>query len=353
MTLKQLIVSVLGIITASVTQAASLSDDLKRFNQVEIPADERTYPADEVSAAAFSNYKFKCERQEDFSPKESANGAAKLKEFMAYASAHPASTCKEKIKCLALLKAAAKAGSWRADYIDLIWDISDNRSNQKALQSLEARLDNFAGQGTPIALYGYVRSHEDMPMEEMYRLLKVAIDRGSPQAMVQVGFDLGMRTLTLRPMAKEMLACAKSQQEPGAYGVLGKIAWTEGRWIDAYRLWEEGANLGCEDCIDKMKEFGALTRELTVTGEIRDSTTRQSNDILNSLQRLDALKDFYSKQFLYEITDMTELLVTAPTDMAFHVSDEQIVALIRKRTPTIVEKLGIQMLILRNIGRGP
>ncbi|MDD5118112.1 MAG: hypothetical protein PHP90_05925, partial [Sulfuricurvum sp.] len=161
-----------------------------------------------------------------------------------------------------------------------------------------------------------------------------AIDRGSPQAMVQVGFELGMRSLTLRPMAKEMLACAKSQQEPEAYGVLGKIAWTEGRWVDAYRLWEEGANFGCEDCIDKMGEFIALTLEFNPrTGEVRESTTRMSDEIRNSLPRLEALKKFYSEQFFYKISNMTELLVTAPTDMAFHVSDEQIVALIKKQHP--------------------
>jgi hypothetical protein len=316
-----LIIAVLTMAVSVPARAEALSDALKRLNHVDIPADQRIIDAtDDGGIAAFSDYKFQCKRQDDFNPKESAKAQAQFKEFLAYYSAHSNPTDDEKSKRLALLQAAAKAGSWRADYVDLIWDIWDNRANRKALQPLGDRLADFANRGTPIAIYGYVHWMGNMPRSERYSVLKAAIDRGSPQAMVLMGHHLGMHSLALRPMAKEMLACAKSQEEPGAYDVLGQIAWREGRWVDAYRTWEEGSNKGCEDCIDHMEEFVMLNPRFQLKDGFRDSTPP-----------LKALREYYSKQFLYQITQMTELLEAAPTDMAVHVTDEQIVALIEKR----------------------
>jgi hypothetical protein len=321
MGLKCLIIAILSFAASVAAQAEALPDALKRFNQVDIPADERIIEAtDDGGIAAFTNYKFRCKRQDDFNPKESAKAEAQFKNFLTYFSTHPNPSDDEKTKRLALLKAAAKAGSWRADYIDLVWDIWDNRANSKALQPLGKRLADFANRGTPIAIYGYVHWMGNMPSNEKYDVLKAAIDRGSPQAMVLMGHDLGMHSLPLRPMAKEMLACAKSQKEPGAYDALGQIAWREGRWVDAYRLWEDGVNKGCEDCIDHMEEFSMLKPDFQLDNGFQDS-----------IPRLKALRDYYSKQFLYQISHMTELLETAPAEMAFHVTDEQIVALIKKR----------------------
>ena len=58
----------------------------------------------------------------------------------------------------------------------------------------------------------------------------------------------------------------------------------------------------------------------------------QLNDgFRDSTPPLKALREYYSKQFLYQLTQMPELLEAAPAEMAFHVTDEQIVALIEKR----------------------
>jgi hypothetical protein len=321
MKFRRLVVAVCGVTVPLMGQAASLSDELKRFNQIEIPVDERIIQDfDDGAIAAFSEYKFKCRRQKDFNPKESSNGTAQFKAFLRYASDHPEPTEAEKIERLALLQAAAKAGSWRADYVDLIWDIWTNRNDRNTLQSLSVRLANFAEQGIPIALYGFVHWHEDIPRMERYRILKEAMERGSPQAMDLMGYQLGLHSLALRPLAKEMLTCATSQKNPDAYDGLGQIAWLEGRWVDAYRMWEVGANLGCAQCIGQMEEFVMLNPGF-----------RLSDGFYNSTPRLKALRSFYESQFFYQLTKMTELLKPATADMAFHVSDEQIIALIKRR----------------------
>lgn len=320
-TVRRLLATTMCLAVSLTVHAESIAKALERLNHVDIPVEERVTDAtDDGGIAAFGDYKFECRNQESFNPKEEARARARFQEFLAYFSRHPAPSKEQKAKRLVLLKAAIKAGSWRADYVDLVWSIWDNRADREALQSLSTRLTDFAERGVPIALYGYVHWMGSLPSEDRYRLLKIAIDRGSPQAMVRMSDHLGMRSLALRPMAKEMAACAQHQKEPGAYEVLGEIAWREGRWVDAYRFWGDGANKGCEACIDRMEKFAML-----------EPGFRLNDGAMDSSARLKALREYYAGQFLYQLTKMTELLEIAPPDMAFHVSDEQIVALIERQ----------------------
>lgn len=305
-------------------QTETVADQLRRFNQVSIPDNERIIEAvDDGAIAAFGNYKFTCRKQEDFSPEESAKAKKSLKNLLSFAARHPAPSQAQVKETEDLMAKAIKAGSWRAKYIDLslrIW--KGLHWEQAAIPQLSEELADMTAEGIPAAAYGYVQwmggLHDDKA--ERYRLLEAAIDRGNPQAMVLIGDLIGMHSMVLRPMGKEMLDCAASQGEPSAYGSMGKIAWREGRWVDAYRLWEKGLNAGCGSCFDAMRGLSRLKSRLGA-----------GNETFDPRLQLDALRKFYSGQFLIQNSGMGELLEKAPQYMEFHVTDEQIVELIRSR----------------------
>ena len=151
-------------------------------------------------------------------------------------------------------------------------------------------------------------------------LLKAAIERGTPNTMADVGYNLGTHDLELRPMAKQMLDCAAAQGHAEAYDGIGQVAWHEGRWIDAYRAWAKGANLGCERCLGKVEELLTLRPGYKVADGTYDVDPK-----------FKALRAFYAKQFFYEITELTELRSTAPPALQVTVSDASIVQLIKSR----------------------
>ena len=299
------------------------SADLQKYNQVPLAPDEQIVSAtDNGDIAGFRDFKFECRKQQNYSHQETPEAKAALGKFLTYFSAHPSPTAAQKTERLALLEAAIKAGSWRADYIDITWGIWDNRGRPRDAQPFADRLQKMAHEGLPIAVHSLLRWTNGQYQNREYRmlLLKAAIERGNPNVMSDVGYNLGTHDLELRPMAKQMLDCAAAQGDADAYNGIGAIAWHEGRWIDAYRAWAKGANLGCETCLGKIEEMLVL---------------RPGHKIVNGTYDVDpkfkALRAFYAGQFIYEVTELTDLRITAPATLQVTVSDASIVQLIKSR----------------------
>ena len=243
----------LSLAFLSTSSAKDLAQDLQRLNKVTMFQDEQPQENDSNLIKAFEHYQFQCVNENTSNPDESSDARKKFDAFIRYFNAHSLPDKAQAKERLALLEKAIKGGSWRAEYVDLIWQIWDNRNNPAAQPPLIKRLASMAQAGIPIAIYGYVKwlgGFYEQP-EERYRLLKAAIDRGSPEAMTLVGGEIASRSIKLRSLGKNLLTCARKQGESSSYESLGKMAWQEGRWVDAYRIWEEGTNKGCKDCIKR------------------------------------------------------------------------------------------------------
>lgn len=74
---------------------------------------------DNGDIAGFRDFKFDCRQQQNYSYQESPEAKAALEKFLTNITAHPSSSNAQKTERLALLEAAIKAGSWRADYIEI------------------------------------------------------------------------------------------------------------------------------------------------------------------------------------------------------------------------------------------
>lgn len=309
---------------ASLAADSTVSEeDVRRYNHV--PLSRQAQVADNTDngdIAGFRGYRFNCRKQQDYSKPESAQAKAALDRFMAYFVAHPSPSDRQKTERLALLQAAIKAGSWRADYIDVMWGIWAYRGSPQELRTYADRLQKMAADGVPIAIHSFLRwtdGQYENPTRRI-QLLKAALERGNPNTMSSVGYELGTHTLELRPMAKRMLDCASAQGDPDAFNGIGRIAWQEGRWIDAYRTWVHGANLGCEACLEAIEELVVL---------------RPGHDVEGGTDDVDpgfkALRAFYANQFIYQITQLTDLRMPAPAALQVTVSDASIVQLIKSR----------------------
>ena len=297
--------------------------DLQKYNNIPRSRDSLiVHATDNGDIAGFRDFKFECRQQQKYSNPESPEAKAALENFLAYFAAHPSPTDAQKTERLALLEAAVKAGSWRADYIDITWGIWDNRGRPRDAQPFADRLHKMAHAGTPIAVHSLLRWTNGQYQDRKYRmlLLKAAIERGNPNTMSNVGYSLGTHDLELRPMAKQMLDCAAAQGDADAYNGIGAIASLEGRLIDAYRAWAKGANLGCDTCLRQIEDLVLLRPG----HKISDGTSDVD-------PKFKALRAFYAKQFIYEITELTDLRITAPTALQVTVSDASIVQLIKLR----------------------
>ena len=296
-------------------------DDLERYNHLELSPEAQVVEAtDNGEVAAFSGYTYACSSQGEHLPKESPAARKAFERFVAYYEAHPDPTRKDKRRRLQLLTQAIAAHSWRAEYLDAVWGVWDNRSAPKAAQPFMDRLAKLADVDNPMALNALLTwtngMHEDMPRR--IRWLKTGIEGGNPQILSSVGYNLGTHSLALRPVSSRMLECAAAQGEASAYNGLGRIAWQEGRWIDAYRAWERGANLGCEDC---MGQFSGMDTPAPPEDPGSPSVART----------LEALRKHYAEQFLFQVSQLIELRHPAPEGMQLHVTDAQIVAFIKDR----------------------
>lgn len=318
---QYLVVTVLAV-NAITGHAIERDEEILRLNNLNIPADYQPQENDPELVKAFQGYKFQCTKEDGFNPKETKVAKKRFDDFVGYFNNHPSPSNEQVKKRLELLLKAVDSGSWKAKYVDVMWQIRETRGGPNA-QALAKELTKLAEEGIPIAIQQYVESmggFYDQPAERN-RLLKLAVDRGSPEAMGLVGGAIASRSVVLRELGKQLLSCAIKQGEPQAYESLGKIAWHEGRWVDAYRLWEQGANRGCEECIGRMERFSTLRPDYRV-----------ADGMYGSNSALKLLREFYSNQLLYQISKMHNLITPAPKAMQFHITDEQIANLARKES---------------------
>jgi hypothetical protein len=323
----RVLIALVFFITGSANAASGLEKDLLKYNQLQLSQDAKVvWATDNGEIAAFRNYRFECRHQSDFESPESPEASAALGRFLSYFAAIPSPSINQKKQRLALLKSAIAAGSWRADYLDAIWGLWDNRGRGQELQPFVDRLYAYADKGLPIAIYAVVEwnagMYDDIP--KRVSLLKAAIERGNPNAMASVGHNLGTHDLALRPMALQMLECAAAQGEPMAYEGLGRIAWQEGRWVDAYRTWIKGANLGCDSCLQHVESTVA-----TQPGH------RPSDGTYNTEPKYKALrKHFEDQYFFYGLTHLGSLRIPAPPSLQIDVDDKEIIREIKSHLQT-------------------
>lgn len=311
----------LCLVCLPIACGASLQQDLEHHNRLKLsPEAQITGATDSGELAAFSEYTFVCSSQDGHLPDEAPAASEAFERFVTEFEAHPRPTVEDKRRRLDLLERAIAAHSWQAEYLDAVWGVWANRGVPKDAQPFMDRLAKLADEGNPLAFHALLTwtngMHEDMPRR--VRWLKTGVEGGNPQILSNVGHDLGTHSLALRPMAIRMLECAAAQGEASAYHGLGRIAWQEGRWVDAYRAWERGANLGSEDCMHMFDEMDTLVPmasegSVTVGDRLRD------------------LQAHYDSQFLFRISHLASLRHPAPEWMQLHLSDAQIIALIKGR----------------------
>lgn len=311
----------LCLICFPIACGASLQQELERYNHLKLsPEAQVTEATDNGELAAFSDYTFACSRQDDHLPDETPAAREAFERFVTEFEAHPTPTVEDKRRRLDLLKRAIAAHSWRAEYLDAVWGVWDNRSMPKEAQPFMGRLAKLADEGNPLAFHALLTwtngMYEDMPRR--VRWLKTGIEGGNPQILSNIGYNLGTHSIALRPMAVRMLECAAAQGEASAYNGIGRIAWQEGRWVDAYRAWERGANLGCEDCAGQFTGMDMLA-------PLGEEASRSVSDTLA------ILRAHYDDQFLFQISHLMSLHDTAPEVMQLHLSDAQIIAIIKGR----------------------
>ena len=317
----RIVLTLSGCVISLATIASGLQDELRRYNALKLSEHAQLYGADNGEAAAFEGYTFTCRRQADHIPAETSVAREAFQRFVDEVKARVEPDEEDRIRRLALLKRAIAAGSWRARYFNAMWVIWLEQNSAEARAQFDQLL-TMASEGNPAALHGVLRwtngMHDDLP--QRIRILKAAIERGSPQVLSTFGFDLGTRTRKQRPMGVKMLECAAAQGDGEAYLGLGRIAWLEGRWVDAYRAWQTGANLGCAGCLDAMEEIGLTRPDYAPSRGLRGQEPRVA-----------ALRAFYESQFLYSISGLIELREPAPQAMWVQWSDEQVVSVIKAR----------------------
>ena len=309
-----------------VAQARDLQADLARFNRLKLSAEARLFPPGNGLTEAFKNESFVCRHQRDHLPVEGAAAKEAVGRFVNFARANEGNLGDEgQQRRVDVLSQADKAGSWRARYFTAMRHIFLFRNEPQGRAGYD-QLFAMAQSGNPAALAGVLHwsggMYDDMPQRIL--ILKAAIERGNSKAMATVGFDLSTRSIELRPKGLAMLQCAVDQGGAEAFEGLGRVAWLEGRWVDAYRTWLRGANLGCESCL------------MTVDTAMR--TTKADYDPDADMYRRDSkaelLRKFYADQSLYSVSLLDDLRVEAPAKMWLEWSDLQLVQMLETKVNT-------------------
>lgn len=273
--------------------------------------------------AQFKDKKFVCRSEESDEPPESAAAKEALKPLIAYSAAGDDITDywmddQHRKKRVELLDAAVKTGGWKAIYVDSIWSLS-YRSNPQEAEEAAVQFQKLVDQGVPLAVYQYASSLYGRDYEKMYQMLGQAVDRGNPQAMALVGGNIVPQARVLHPIGREMLECAVKKGYAPAYASLGKLAWMEGRRVDAYRLWEKGVNVGCEACSESLESLGRVRPGYT-----------PATSMLEKMPELSAINAFYEKNFFYGMTELPDFARPLPAALHFHINDKELLALLEK-----------------------
>lgn len=341
----------LPVIFSGHLAALDLSSPLEDFNRMP-RLEPHIVSTDSDLTRRFTGKSFICSKVEDHTPPESEAAARAFDAFMAYALIGERdenfwSEEAHRQRRQALLEVAVKAGSWRAEYVDVLGALRFERKPE-AVNELSARLQKLA-KSVPMAMYRYGKFLWPYQNSDMYYLEDAAIDRGSPHAMTYVSDTILVRAKALLPLARSMLECAASQGHAPAYEGLGTLAYREGRRLDAYRLWTKGVNEGCEKCIEKMQ---ALTQARANTPEKREHKRQlleklksaapssaekygeelaylRFQDIQMQIPELERLKKFYAANFLYEVTELPEFRLRPSGDLRFYPSDPELLLLLQ------------------------
>jgi len=303
--------------------ARDLQTDLARFNSIKLSAEARLFPPGNGLTEAFGNVEFVCRQQRDHVPEEGDAAKEAFESFVTFSRANERNLSDEiHQRRMDLLSRADKAGSWRARYFMAMRSIYLFRNEPQGRAAFD-QLFEMAQSGNPAALAGVLHwsggMYDDIPQRLL--ILKAAIERGNPQAMVTVGFDLGARSLELRPKGLAMLQCAADQGSAEAYEGLGRVAWLEGRWVDAHRTWLRGANLGCESCL---MTIDTAMRTSAAGYDPDEGTYRQDS-------KAELLRKFYADQTLRSLSLLDDLRVEAPTQMWLEWSDRQLLKVLEAR----------------------
>jgi hypothetical protein len=299
------------------------SPAVQRYNRMPMAEDERVIDSDfNLTETQVTAKPFQCVLQKDFLPPESSTAQAAWRKFLAYSKTidDPSITAEQKRVRLQLLQDAIKAGSWRAQLTDILWDFKFNYLQPQQVQPSVDKLLDMAEQGNPLALLAVEQwmGYTGLTDEQRANLTIAAIERGNPQLMTTVGFRLAQYSLAHRANGVAMMHCALKQGDAEAYHALGMILYMEGRWLDAHRLWEQGSNFGSTECLQRVEQI-ALTYPGFKLG--RDTTF---NAIPNSAK----LREFYEGQFLWNLTNIPELHEDAPEAIRIRVSDQEFIKLI-------------------------
>lgn len=272
--------------------------------------------------AEFKDKKFVCRTEEGATPKESPAAAAAFRQLVDYAAeGDPVENfwldAGNRKKREDLLAAAVKAGSWKAIYLDSLWTLRYPATPEAATQA-SATLQKMIQQGIPIAMSDYAASLYGRDYNTMYTLLSAAVDHGSPQAMDLTGGTIVPQARELHPIGKAMLECAVKQGYAPAYASLGKLAWMQGHRLDAYRLWAKGVNLGCAACSSPLESLARVR-----------SGYNTATPMLDLMPELAAINAFYSNNFFYELSDLSDFERPLPEKLAFHLNDKELLKLLK------------------------
>lgn len=310
-----------ALVAGPAARPASAQDPVQRYNAIRLSEHARLLPPDDDMAGAFADFEFVCRSPDAYLPEEPPAARAAFARFIAFARALKDPDAEGKRRRMQLLDEARAAGGWRAAFFDAMWALWLDPRGPEAPGHFDY-IASLAEQGNPVALDAYRHWTGDMRDDPQQRivLLKAAIERGSADAMSTVGFDLATRTRELRPLGVRMLECAAAQGQASAYEGLARVAWLEGRWVDAYRAWQQGANLGDDRSLDAMED-AVLAR-----ADYSPETGTRGRE-----PRVAALRAFYEDQFLFNVSHLLELRANAPPAMHLRWSDEAIVRVIDAR----------------------
>lgn len=276
---------------------------------------------DQNLVAHFEGKAFVCRKAPDYTPKETQTAAQRFAELITFSNTGDQERdfwldAANKQKRESLLTSALNAGSWKAAYLDSLWTIRFPR-DAEAAQKASSKLRELAGQGIPIVVFKYSTFHFGRDGATHYRLLAEAIERGSPDAMALVGSTIVTQSKALRPLAKPMLECAVSQGNADAYKALGMLADMEGRRLDAYRLWERGANQGCGGCIQRLENIAKVRPGYKVSTPFGDL-----------MPELVAIRRFYGSNFFHDLSHLPDFERPLPEELAFRPSDAELLKLL-------------------------
>lgn len=308
-------------LASAAVPAESLQARLARFNHSPVWQSSNSDEPNSELTGRFRGKLFVCRNANDHTPQDDAVASRAFGDFVEYNAQGDRiqnfwNDAGHKQKRESLLAAAVKTGSWKAAYMDSVWSLRYPKAGESHERAV-AHLESLVRQGVPLAAYKYATYLFGRDDKAMYELLDEAIQRGSPDAMELVGASIVVQSKELRPVGKAMLDCALSQGHAAAYAPLGQLADMEGRRVDAYRLWLQGANSGCESCARSLESFAKIRSGYTAASS--------ASELLPELARIEK---FYSDNVLYELSELPDVYRPLPADMAFHVSDEDLLKLL-------------------------